>query len=123
MSKNLENKNEELNHTIQDLENKLAAECKERERAQEEDHIEREKQLETLKQSMREEMLNMIGAQPTATQKDAALRAIPGNVNTNSVMLSGSSLVTGLGQRIISSQQLRQSALKKRSQVGKDGYI
>jgi hypothetical protein len=34
-------------------------------------------------------------------------------------MLSGSSLVTGLGQRIISSQQLRQSALKKRSQVGK----
>jgi rubrerythrin len=69
MSKNLENKNEELNHTIQDLENKLAAECKERERAQEADRIEREKQLETLKQSMREEMLNMIGAQPTATQK------------------------------------------------------
>ena len=65
----LESKHEELILTVQDLEDKLAAECMERERAWEADRIEREKQLEALRQSMREEMLNMLGAQPTATQK------------------------------------------------------
>ena len=65
----LESKNEELTLTVQDLENKLATECMERERAREADRIERENQLEALRQSMREEMLNMLAAQPTSTHK------------------------------------------------------
>lgn len=115
--------------TVQDLQNKLAAECKERERAQEADHIEREKQLEALRQSMMDEVLNMIGTQQGATQKDTLQRVTPrnANANANNVARCGfqnprSRLASVPVHRTITSQQLLQSALNKRPRVEKDGY-
>ncbi|KAL6595062.1 hypothetical protein ACP70R_048165 [Stipagrostis hirtigluma subsp. patula] len=109
---NLEDKNEELNLQVQDLEeqnkelnvqlqnlgtknDELNLQVKNLESKLETDRVERAKQIDDLKQSMRDEMLKLIGNQSAATQQPSQHKKSDSSSNGNSINQIPSARITG----------------------------
>ncbi|KAL6880265.1 hypothetical protein ACP4OV_011830 [Aristida adscensionis] len=112
----LEDKNEELQLQVQDVEEQnkeLHAEVKDLENKIETDRTVRAKEIEDLKQSLRDEMLQMIGNQAAATQQPSQDKQYESSSNRTTVkhpLSQDQSSKQIPSARIISSHHLRQTA-------------